>query len=87
MCLKEIGLRAQILPLILGSIANIMGGTYVIIQEVIDSPLWIWKGNHVRSTKIEEYGYGIDLNLLFIFGTNRMFDILGEVGVELKTFI
>ena len=41
----------------------------------------------MRFTKIEEYGYGINLNLLFIFGMNRMFDILGEVGVELKTFI
>ena len=39
----------------------------------------------MRFTKIEEYDYDINLNLLFIFGMNLVFDILGEVGVELKT--
>ena len=39
MYLKEIGLCAQILPHVLGSIVNIMGGAYMIIQEVIESPL------------------------------------------------
>jgi hypothetical protein len=85
--LKEIELYAQILPHVLGSIVDIMGGAYMIFQEVIESPLWFWKGYQMRSTKFEEYGHGIDVNLLFIFGMNRMFDILGEVGVELKTFI
>jgi hypothetical protein len=39
MYLKEIELYAEILPHVLGSIVDIMGGAYMIIQEVIESPL------------------------------------------------
>ena len=33
MCLKDIGLRAHILPIILDSIVNVMGETWIFVQK------------------------------------------------------
>ena len=40
----------------------------------------------MNSENYEEIVYDHDLDMLTILSTNRMFYILGEVGVELKVF-
>ena len=41
-CLKEIGLRAQTIITVLGSVVNLLGGTYMTIERARESSLWYW---------------------------------------------
>ena len=55
MCLKEVGLHAQNMLSILGSILNINEGTYITINVI-----------HTSSKISKESSYNLDLDLLTI---------------------
>lgn len=76
------------LVIVIGSVVNIIGDTYKILQEETQ-PSHYTKEIYVSSTNYEENGYALDLNLVIIFDESHVwyYERSGLMKQPLKTCI